>query len=268
LYYYYYTFYYITYIHTYQIYIHNMYAVSSLSFGVRVNLIIRCLYSAFFTHRHLFPSSCTSSTATPSTPISPAEETRIQQVVGSLLFYARALDLSIITAGFNFLHITSTPPNMTLPSPIASSTMSPPNPAPTKPFTPLPWLSGPAPTPAFCPAVRLVVRLGLETLHYYTSPTPPECHRQSKKDKQFLIRAPHLLQSHPSHAPLTSVTHIAFLHAFCQRIPMVVASVAEAEYAGQVLVELTLTLTNLGYPQQSPPLLFFDNECAIGLQIH
>jgi hypothetical protein len=35
--------------------------------------------------------------------------------------------------------------------------------------------------------------------------------------------------------------------------------------AGQVLVELTLTLTNLGHPQQSPLLLFVDNECAIGL---
>jgi hypothetical protein len=46
--------------------------------------------------------------------------------------------------------------------------------------------------------------------------------------------------------------------------------VAEAEYAAafggdQVLVELTLTLTNLGHPQQPPPLLFVDNECAIGL---
>ncbi len=45
---------------------------------------------------------------------------------------------------------------------------------------------------------------------------------------------------------------------------------AEAEYVaafgdGQVLVELTLTLTNLDHPQQSPPLLFVDNECAIGL---
>jgi hypothetical protein len=51
---------------------------------------------------------------------------------------------------------------------------------------------------------------------------------------------------------------------------VVVASVAEAEYAaafggGQVIVELTLTLTNLGHPQQSPSLLFVDNECAIGL---
>jgi hypothetical protein len=33
----------------------------------------------------------------------------------------------------------------------------------------------------------------------------------------------------------------------------------------EVLVELTLTLINLGEPQQSPPLLFVNNECAIGL---
>ncbi len=72
------------------------------------------------------------------------------------------------------------------------------------------------------------------------------------------------------HTTSTPVTHNAPLHAFCQRIPVMVASVVEAEYAaafggGQVLVELTLTLTNLGHPQQSPPLLFVDNECAIGL---
>jgi hypothetical protein len=52
---------------------------------------------------------------------------------------------------------------------------------------------------------------------------------------------------------------------------VVVASAAEAEYAaafgdGQVLVELTPTLTKLGHPQQSPPLLFVDNGCAIGLE--
>ncbi len=79
-----------------------------------------------------------------------------------------------------------------------------------------------------------------------------------------------LLQSNPSFTLPTSVTHNAPLHAHCQCIPVVVASVAEAEYAaafggGQVLVELTLTLTNLGHPQQSPLFLFVDNECAIGL---
>jgi hypothetical protein len=43
---------------------------------------------------HLSPPSPT----TPATPVSPAEKTWIQQVVGSLLFYARALDLSVLTA--------------------------------------------------------------------------------------------------------------------------------------------------------------------------
>jgi hypothetical protein len=43
---------------------------------------------------HLTPSS----TAILSTPVSAAEKTWIQQVVGSLLCYARALDLSLLTA--------------------------------------------------------------------------------------------------------------------------------------------------------------------------
>ncbi len=69
--------------------------------------------------------------------------------------------------------------------------------------------------------------------------------------------------------PPLSPTTLPILHAFCQRIP-VVASVAEAECSAafggeQVLVERTLTLTDLGHPQQRPPLLFVDNECAIGL---
>jgi hypothetical protein len=37
-----------------------------------------------------------------STPVSPAEKTWIQQVVGSLLFYARALDLSVHTSNVIF----------------------------------------------------------------------------------------------------------------------------------------------------------------------
>jgi hypothetical protein len=103
--------------------------------------------------------------------------------------------------------------------------------------------------------VWLAARLGLETPHPTFNP-PPESHRQSWKDKQSLVRASRLLQSHPSYLTPFPVTHNAPLHAFCQRIPVVVASVAEAEYAaafgcGQVLVELTLTLTNLGHPQQS-----------------
>ncbi len=78
--------------------------------------------------------------------------------------------------------------------------------------------------------------------------------RQSTKTKQTPVRTSRILQSNPSFTLPTSVTtHNAPLHAHFQRIPVVVASVAEAEYAaafggGKVLVELTLTLTNLGHP--------------------
>ena len=166
---------------------------------------------------------------------------------------------------------TNQPPlNTTLPLPTASSTTPHPTPTPTKPFIPRPWLSGPAPTPATCPdlsrAVWLAARLGLETPHL-TSLTHP----QKATDKVGKTNSPFPAFHKPTPSILPHpVTHNAPLHAFCQRIPVVVASVAEAEYAaafggGQVLVELTLTLTNLGHPQQSPPLLFVDNECAIGL---
>jgi hypothetical protein len=112
--------------------------------------------------------------------------------------------------------------------------------------------------------------VGLGDLPPYLLNPPPESRRQSLKTKQILIRASRLIQSHPSITLPTPITHNAPLHGFCQRIPVMVASVAEVEYAaafggGQVLVELTLTLTNLGHPQQSPPLLFVDNECVIGL---
>jgi hypothetical protein len=112
--------------------------------------------------------------------------------------------------------------------------------------------------------------VGLGDPPLYLLNPPPESRRQSTKTKHTLVRASRLLQSNPIFTLPTSVTHNASLHAHYQRIPVVVASVAEAEYAsafggGQVLVELTLTLTNLGHPQQSPSLLFVDNECAIGL---
>jgi hypothetical protein len=44
-----------------------------------------------------------------STPVSPAEKTWIQQVVGSLLFHARALDLSVLTAVCRLSSHQSTP---------------------------------------------------------------------------------------------------------------------------------------------------------------
>jgi hypothetical protein len=101
---------------------------------------------------------------------------------------------------------------------------------------------------------------------------PPESHRQSWKDKQSLVRAYHLLQFHPSYLTPPPATHNAPLHAFCQRIPVVVASVAEAEYAatfggGQVLVKLTLTLTNLGHPNSHPLSYSLTTNARLVLQL-
>ncbi len=152
--------------------------------------------------------------------------------------------------------------------------MSPPTATSTKPYTSHPWPSG-----ACCTDASYLSRpksgsvagcsVGLGDSPPYLLNPPPESRRQNLKTKQTLIRVSRLIQFHPAVTLSTHITHNAPLHAFCKRIPVVVASVAEADYAaafggGQVLVELTLTLTNFGHPQQSPPLLFVDNECAIG----
>ena len=55
------------------------------------------------------PYPDTSSPLTLTTLVSPAEKTWIQQVVGSLLFYARALDLSVLTAVCQLSSHQSTP---------------------------------------------------------------------------------------------------------------------------------------------------------------
>ena len=209
-----------------------------------------------------------------TTPATPAEKTWIQQVVGSLLFYARALDLSVLTAVCQLSSHQSTPTQHDLSSAhrLLNYVSSHRNPHKTiHPSSMALWCCTDASylsRPKSGSVAGCSVGLG-HPPPYLLNP-PPESRRQSAKTKQTLVRASRLLQSNPSFTLPPSVTHNASLHAHCQRIPVVVASVAEAEYASafggsQVLVELTLTLTNLGHPQQSPPLLFVDNECAIGL---
>jgi hypothetical protein len=147
------------------------------------------------------------------------------------------------------------PRNTTLPLPTASSTMHHPTPTPTKPSTPLPWLSACIDASfLFRPKSGSVVgcSVGLE------DPPPYLLNPHTR------VRASRLLQSNPSFTLPTFVTHNAPLHVHCQRISVVVASVAEAEYAaafggGKVLVELTLTLTNLGWP---PPTVASSPLCG------
>jgi hypothetical protein len=218
---------------------------------------------------HLSPSS----TITLSTPVSPAEKTWIQQVVGSLfLFYARALDLSVLSAVCQVSSHQSNPTQHELASAHRLLNYVSSHRNTQKLSTPLPSLPGPVPTPATCPDLSSGL-IGRARRPHPAFLTPQKATDKAKELNRPLSAPPTFyIPTHPLTYPPLSVTHNLPLHAFCQRIPVVVASVAEAEYAavfggGQVSVELTLTLTNLGHPQQSLPLLFVDNECAIGLAI-
>jgi hypothetical protein len=204
---------------------------------------------------HLSPSSIT----TLSTPVSPAEKTWIQQVVGSLLFYARALDLSFLTAVYQLSSHQSIPTQHDLSSAhhLLNYASSHPNPHKTIHSSSMAlWACTDTDASFLSRPKSGSGSVGLGDPPPYLLNPPPESHRQSWKDNQSLVRASRLLQSHSSYPTPPPVTHNAPLHASCQRIPVVAASVAEAEYAaafdgGQVLVDLTLTLTNLGHPQQS-----------------
>jgi hypothetical protein len=136
-----------------------------------------------------------------------------------------------------------TPLNTTLPLPTASSTTPHPTPTPTKLSTPRPWLSGPAPTPASCPdqsrVVWLAARLGLETPHP-TSLTLT--HPQKVTDKVGKTNS-----SLPVFSAFHSPTSYIFLLRPLSPSPRL------------------LSAHTRGGSVQSPPLLFVDNECAIGL---
>ncbi len=151
------------------------------------------------------------------------------------------------------IHPTNlTPANMTLRLPTAFSITFPLTATPQKLSIPPSRLFGPVPTPVSCPdlsrAAWLAARSDTETPHLPSQPTPRKPITDKVKEPNRPLSVPPTFYN-PTH-PLTYppvITHNAPLHAFYQRIPVVVASVAEAEYApafggGQVLVKLTLTL--------------------------
>jgi hypothetical protein len=70
----------------------------------------------------------------------------------------------------------------------------------------------------------------------YLSTHPQKATDKVKEPNSPLSVHPALLQSHPYCDPPTPITYNTPLHAFfCQRIPVVVASVTEADYAAPLL---------------------------------
>ena len=144
---------------------------------------------------------CIRDSLTPSTPVSlpvsPAEKTWIQRVVGSLLFYARALDLSILTAVCQLSSYQSNPTQLDL---IAAHRLlnyvsSHPNPHKTiHPSTMALWACTDASylsRPKSGSVAGCSVGLG-DPPHYLLNP-PPESRRQSIRERQSLVRVSHLI---------------------------------------------------------------------------
>jgi hypothetical protein len=187
---------------------------------------------------HLCPSGCGSASSpaiytspashtdtlaplTPSTtvflPVSPAEKTWIQRVVGSLLFYARALDLSILTAVCQLSSYQSNPTQLDLTAAhrLLNYVSSHPNPHKTiHPSSMALWACTDASylsRPKSGSVAGCSVGLG-DPPPYLLNP-PPESRRQSIREKQSLVRASRLIQSHPSHPLPSPTTHNAPLQA-------------------------------------------------------
>ena len=188
------------------------------------------------------------STAPQITPVdlsplaSPAQHKEIQVVCGSLLYYARALDPTFLPAT---TALASSQARPTLNAVAASNRL----------------LSYAAAHPNH----SITIRRSNMTL-------------TAACDASFLSRpksgsvagATFHLGPVPSTDPASPpTTPSVALHKFSTRIPVVCASIAEAEYAAlfaamQTACELRATLTNFGYPQPPTPM-YVDNKCAQGL---
>jgi hypothetical protein len=160
------------------------------------------------------------------TVVSPAEKTWIQQVVGSLLFYARALDLAALTAVGQLSSHQSNLTNTTSPLLSFFLTMSPLTATPKNPFTPLPWPSGAVSSPATCPdphrAVSLAARSDLGTRHptYLTNPQKA-ADRASRPNRPLFVlpASSHPIPLSPYAPPSPTMPPPCFLpaHTVCGR---------------------------------------------------
>ena len=170
-----------------------------------------------------------------SPPASPADVKRLQQVVGSLLYYGRAVDHSILPAASALSRLQASPSTAT----IAKMTRL------------LGYVAAFPDAFQTISASDMLLRVHSDGSHL-SSPSSKSVaggfHYLGTSDPLF-VNAP--------------------IHCFSSQIPVVTSAVSETEYAavfanGRFAAEERLTLFNLGYPQP-PTLILTDNKCAVGL---
>ena len=170
-----------------------------------------------------------------SPPLSSADTATIQIIVGSLLYYARAVDASMLTAVCLLASHQSAPTQATLRSAMRLLGYAKANPANSLVFKPS----------------DMILRIYSDA-SYLNRP------RSGSTAGGF-----HFLGT----TDLTFINGPVFCHS--TRIPVVCAAVSEAEYAAlfsnaQVGCDERSILSSLGHPQP-PTVIWCDNECAVGL---
>ena len=169
-------------------------------------------------------------------PLDPDNIKTLQEQVGSLLYYARSVDPTILPAVTTISSLQSKP---------------------TK-----------------------AVAAAMTRLLHYCAAYPDNSIVFHACDMRLVIQSDASYLSRPNARSVAggvfyllnkdnSLTHNGPCHAISSLIPVVVASVAEAEYAalfinGREGAMLRTILNNLGYPQTTTPL-YCDNACAVGI---
>jgi hypothetical protein len=170
-----------------------------------------------------------------------------------LLFYARALNLCVLTAvcQLSSCHSNSTQHDFISAQRLLNYVSS--HPDPTKPSTPRLWLSGPAPTPAICPDRSRAAASGSSEAFHATSPTHPrKATDKVRKPNSPLSVPPAFYSTLPMFlSPLFATTPPPRLLPAHTSGGCVCRRQTEAEYSAaicgaQVLAELSLTLANFG----------------------
>jgi hypothetical protein len=173
-----------------------------------------------------------------SPPVQPSARTRLQEIVGVFLFYARAVDSTMLTA-VNKLASQQAHPTEHV---VAASHR----------------------------LLQYAARFPSATVTIRPSNMQLMCH----SDASYLSEANSRSRAGGvlflgTHDPGTADRPNGSIDCFSVIIPTVVASAAEAEYAalflaGREAVSARATLTDLGYSQIAPTIIC-DNQCAVGI---